>query len=86
MSRLYVTEKLDIESEYYLAMTISREQYAPVLLMCKGGGTSIEDGTNGTATAPKSRCGWARLIGIVVASSMTFEGDPGVEHIAGRGW
>lgn len=43
VSRLYVTEKLDIESEYYLAMTISREQYAPVLLMCKGGGTSIEE-------------------------------------------
>lgn len=43
VSRVYVTEKLDIESEYYLAMTVSREQYAPVLLMCKGGGTSIEE-------------------------------------------
>lgn len=43
VSRLYVTEKLDIESEYYLAITVSRENYSPVLLMCKGGGTSIEE-------------------------------------------
>lgn len=43
VSRLYVTEKLDIASEYYLALTISREHYAPVLLMCKGGGTGIEE-------------------------------------------
>jgi succinyl-CoA synthetase beta subunit len=43
VSNLYVTEKLDIASEYYLAFTVSREHYAPVLLMCNGGGTGIEE-------------------------------------------
>lgn len=43
VNRLYVTEKLDIAAEYYLAFTVSREHYAPVLLMCKGGGTGIEE-------------------------------------------
>ncbi|KAK5209496.1 hypothetical protein LTR41_005032 [Exophiala xenobiotica] len=42
VNQLYVTEKVDIANEYYLAFTVSREHYAPVLLMCKGGGTGIE--------------------------------------------
>jgi len=43
VKRLYVTEKLDIANEYYLAFTVSRDHYAPVLLMCRGGGTGIEE-------------------------------------------
>lgn len=43
VNRLYVTEKLNIENEYYLALTVSRENYAPILLMCRGGGTNIEE-------------------------------------------
>lgn len=43
VNTLYVTEKLDIENEYYLALTVSRENYAPILLMCRGGGTNIEE-------------------------------------------
>ncbi|KAK5457163.1 hypothetical protein LTS15_004944 [Exophiala xenobiotica] len=43
VNQLYVTEKVDIANEYYLAFTVSREHYAPVLLMCKGGGTGIEE-------------------------------------------
>ncbi len=43
VNQLYVTEKVDIADEYYLAFTVSREHYAPVLLMCKGGGTGIEE-------------------------------------------
>lgn len=42
VNKLYVTEKIDIASEFYLAFTISREHYAPVLLMSRGGGTNIE--------------------------------------------
>lgn len=43
VNRIYVTEKVDIASEYYLAFTVSRDLYAPVLLMSRGGGTGIEE-------------------------------------------
>jgi succinyl-CoA synthetase beta subunit len=43
VSKLYVTEMLDIANEYYLSLSVSREHFAPVLLMCKGGGTNIEE-------------------------------------------
>jgi succinyl-CoA synthetase beta subunit len=43
VNQLYVSEKLAIKDEFYLAITVSREHYAPVLLMCRGGGTGIEE-------------------------------------------
>jgi succinyl-CoA synthetase beta subunit len=43
VNKIYVTEKLDIANEYYLSLSVSREHFAPVLLMCKGGGTNIEE-------------------------------------------
>jgi succinyl-CoA synthetase beta subunit len=43
VNQLYVSEKLAIRNEFYLAITVSREHYAPVLLMCRGGGTDIEE-------------------------------------------
>jgi succinyl-CoA synthetase beta subunit len=43
VSQIYVTEELDIAREYYLSLTIDREQFAPVLLMCEAGGSGIEE-------------------------------------------
>lgn len=42
VNQLYVAEQLDVAGEYYLAITVSRELYAPMLLVSKGGGTGVE--------------------------------------------
>ena len=39
---LYVEETIDYDSEFYLAMTIDRSRYCPVVLISKQGGIDIE--------------------------------------------
>jgi succinyl-CoA synthetase beta subunit len=43
VERLYVVEKLQYKSEYYLAVTMDRESYSPAIVVSKAGGINIED-------------------------------------------
>lgn len=42
VNRLYVVEPIKYDDEWYLAMTIDREKYAPALIVSKSGGVDIE--------------------------------------------
>jgi succinyl-CoA synthetase beta subunit len=43
VNKLYVTEHVDYNQEYYLAMTIDRTTYSPALIISKQGGMNIEE-------------------------------------------
>ena len=43
VDKIYVVEQLNIDQEFYLAITTDRANACPVLIMSKGGGTGIEE-------------------------------------------
>ena len=43
LDKIYVVERLDIEREFYLAITTDRSKGQPTLIMSQGGGTGIEE-------------------------------------------
>lgn len=42
IKKVYVSELVELEDEWYIAMTIDRENYCPMLIVSKTGGSSIE--------------------------------------------
>ncbi|KAJ9143328.1 Succinate--CoA ligase [Pleurostoma richardsiae] len=42
VNKLYVAEAVEYDQEWYLAMTIDRENYAPTIIISKNGGVDIE--------------------------------------------
>ncbi|RDW62464.1 succinate-CoA ligase subunit beta [Coleophoma cylindrospora] len=50
VKKVYMAETVKFEQEYYLAMTIDRERFSPVVILSKQGGVNIEssvkDGSN----------------------------------------
>lgn len=51
VDKLYVAEQLAFDSEYYLAIAIDRENYAPVVIVSKQGGVDIEDAAHSDPNA-----------------------------------
>ncbi|KAF5239225.1 hypothetical protein FANTH_10027 [Fusarium anthophilum] len=43
VNKLYVAESVDYTEEWYLALTLDREDYSPVLLISRNGGIDVED-------------------------------------------
>ncbi|TVY66402.1 Succinate--CoA ligase [GDP-forming] subunit beta [Fusarium oxysporum f. sp. cubense] len=46
VDKLYVAESVKYDEEWYLALTVDREKYAPVVLVSKHGGINVEDNAN----------------------------------------
>jgi succinyl-CoA synthetase beta subunit len=46
VKQLYIYRAVDVEKEYYLAVTFDREKGAPVLLMSDEGGVNVESNVN----------------------------------------
>lgn len=43
VDKLYVTQMVDYKDEFYLAVTIDRAKYSPVIIISKQGGVDVED-------------------------------------------
>lgn len=44
--KVYVTETVKFEKEYYLAMTVDREKFSPVIILSRQGGVDIESNSD----------------------------------------
>ncbi|KAJ5322387.1 succinate-CoA ligase [Penicillium brevicompactum] len=51
VNKVYVAEHLAFDSEYYIAITIDRENYAPAVIVSKQGGVDIEDAAHNDSNA-----------------------------------
>jgi succinyl-CoA synthetase beta subunit len=47
VDKLYVTQVIDYEQELYLAITIDRAKYSPVIIISEQGGVDVEDAAEG---------------------------------------
>lgn len=53
VNKLYATEHVNYKTEYYLALTIDREAFAPVLIVSRQGGMDVEETTGKPDAFPK---------------------------------
>ncbi|EXM20308.1 Succinyl-CoA synthetase-like [Fusarium oxysporum f. sp. vasinfectum] len=54
VDKLYVAESVKYDEEWYLALTVDREKYAPVVLVSKHGGINVEDNANSSTGSLQS--------------------------------